>query len=192
MQVHTYYYTGVHTPVGLPTGSSRAEDFGTEQLSAVLGNNASTRRIVQFSLSEKWYWRCSVHFCGVTICLPLIFFSPHLVASLILLWSVCWQYILRAHLKEVKQYQRDFRKKTSKESWSSKDDRSPVEMYLWMIYCAIDLEVSRRSTCPQLTHSHTRVNHQHFSCSSHIYGINICIMLQMLMSQHIYGVSAVP
>lgn len=160
MQVHTYYYTGVHTPMGLPTGSSQAEDFRTEQLSAFTQYwEVMLQKEELFSLSwVKGYINSLACISVVPLfACPWFFFLTCLVALLMLLWCVCWQYILRAHLKEVKQYERYFRKKLSKEFWSSKYDHGLLEMHLWMIYCAIDLEGSRRSTRHQLTHSQIRV-----------------------------------
>lgn len=113
-----HFYACVHTPMGLPTGSSQAEDFRTEQLSACTQSREMTLQQEElFNLSRvKNHIQDEACVFVVPVSSCSWFFSlTSLVASLVLLWWVCWQYALRTHLKEARQYQKDFGKKASKE-----------------------------------------------------------------------------
>lgn len=101
--VHMQWNMHVQTPMGFPTGSSQAEEFWTEQL--CIDTSPGKLRFHKRNCSICHQWKKPItmkHAFLLSESSYSWFLSlTRLVSSLALLWWVCWQRTLSAHLKEV-------------------------------------------------------------------------------------------
>lgn len=152
--VHVGARSCVHTPTGLPTGSSQAEDFGTEQLSAYTPSREMTLQQEElFNLSRV---KNKIQDEACIFVMPVsswFFFLTSLVASLVLLWWLCTHYVLKAHLKVAEGFSKEGIQGIVFIFCSSKYDYALLETSPLKIYCAIDSKHSQRNTHHQLTQS---------------------------------------